>query len=71
MKRKVDVLLDQVVNLVNEVIRRMQVKSALHDLDPQVIFFIDHQAELFARVNRHGSCARSFTMLTADKLPFH
>ena len=43
-----DLLLDQVVELVDLLPRRGQVEAALHHLDPQMVLFVDHHAELLA-----------------------
>ncbi len=49
----------------------LQVQSALHDLDPQVVFFVDHQAEFLVRIDGHRPSAFRLGMLPADQLTFH
>ena len=34
-----------------------QIQAALHDLDPQMILFVDHQADLLLAVDGHAAGA--------------
>ena len=60
---------DQVVELVDLLPGGAEVEPALHDLDPQVILFVDHHADLLARVDGHAAGALGLGMLAADELP--
>ena len=42
----------------------------MHHLNAQVIFFVHHDAERFARFDQHGSRTRTFGQLAADHLTF-
>ena len=42
----------------------------MHALDAQVIFFVDHQADLLVRIDHHAAGALRFGMFAADELPF-
>ncbi len=47
----------------------LQIEPAVHDLDPQVIFLVDHQADLFAAVDGHAAGSLAFGVFAADQLP--
>ena len=47
----------------------LQVEAALHDLDPQVVFLVDHEAEFLGLVDGHGPAALAFGVLAADEVP--
>ena len=46
-----------------------EVEAALEDLDPQVILFVDHHADLLARIDDDAAGALGVGMLAADELP--
>ncbi len=58
-----------VVDAVDLLPDAVQVEAALHDLDPQVVFLVDHQAELLVPVDGHGPAALAFGVLAADQVP--
>ena len=62
--------LDQVVDAVDLLPDALQVQAALHDLDAQVVLFVDHQAELLVAVDGHGAGALALGVLAADQLAF-
>ena len=46
-----------------------QVQPAVHHLDPQMVFLVDHQADLLVAVDGHAAGALAFGVLAADQLP--
>ena len=62
-------LLDDVVDAVDLLPDAVQVQAALHDLDPQVVFLVDHEAELLGLVDGHGPAALALGVLAADQVP--
>ena len=64
-----DVLLDEVVDAVDLLPDALQVQAALHDLHAEVVFLVDHQAELLAAVDGHGAGALALGVLAADEVP--
>ncbi len=41
----------------------------MHALDAEMIFLVDHQADLLAAVDGHAAGALAFGMFAADQLP--
>ena len=64
-----DLLFDQVVDPVDSIPGRFEVEPALHHLDPQVILFVDHQAEFLVAADGHRTRAAGLGQLAADQLP--
>lgn len=63
--------LEDIVEIIHSLPCGLQVETALHDLQPKMVFFVDHDTESFLGVEDH--CARSFGFaeFVADQLPFH
>ncbi len=49
---------------------RAKVEAAFEDLDPQVVFFVDHDAHLLALIDEHRAGAIGIGVLAADELAF-
>ncbi len=64
-----DLLLDGVVDGVDLLPDALQVEAALHDLDPQMVFLVDHEAEFLGLVDGHGPAALALGLLAADEVP--
>ena len=64
-----DLLFDGVVDGVDLFPDAVQVEAALHDLDPQMVFLVDHEAEFLGLVDGHGPAALAFGVLAADEVP--
>ena len=62
---------DQIVDLVDLFPCRLQVESAVHDLDAQMIFFVHHQTELLVGIDGHAARPLPFREFTADELSFN
>ena len=60
---------DQVVELVDLLPGRVEVEAAVEHLDPQVVLFVDHHADLLARIDGDAARALGLGMLAADQLP--
>ena len=50
---------------------RVHVQTAVHALNAQMIFFVDHQANLLARIDHHAPRALRVGMFAANELPLH
>ena len=48
-----------------------QIEPAVHALDAQVVFLVDHQADLLHHIDRNAAGALRLGMLAADELPLH
>ena len=59
-----------VIQGVDSLPRRLQIESAVHHLDAQMIFLVDHHAVLLTGVNRDGTRAVRVGNLTTDQLAF-
>ena len=66
MEREIDLLGNQVVDLVNVLPGVDQVQAAVHHLDPQMIFLIDHQADLLVTVDGHAAGPFAIGVFAAD-----
>ena len=64
-----DLLLDGVVDAVDLFPDALQVEAALQDLDPQMVFLVDHEAECLVLVDGDGAAALAFGQLAADEVP--
>ncbi len=71
LKAYVTCCFDQVIDAVDLLPGRVQVQTALHHLDPQMVFLIDHQAEFLTGVNGHRPSPFGLRVLPADQLAFH
>ena len=59
------------VDFVYEFERLFQLESRTNRLHPQMIFFVDHDAERLPPVHHHGAPSALGGMLTADQVPLH
>lgn len=62
---------EQIVQFVHPFPCRGQIQSALHDLETQVVFFVDHDAEAFLGIQDDRAGSFRFAQLVADELSFH
>ena len=60
---------DLVVDKVNLLPGRPQVEAAVHALDSEMVFLVDHQADLLEPVDRDAPRSLGLGMLPADELP--
>ena len=60
---------DQRVDAVDLLPGVLQIEPAVHHLDPQVVFLVDHQADLLAAVDGHAAGPFALGVLAADQLP--
>ena len=68
MKGERHLLGDERIELIDLLPGVFQVESAVHHLDPQMIFLVDHQADLFVAVDRDAAGSLAFGVLAADQL---
>ena len=59
-----------VVDAVDAFPGAAKVQAALHHLDAQMVFLVDHHAVLFVRGDRHGAAALGVGQFPADQLAF-
>ena len=62
--------LDDIVDFIDLVPGAVEIQTRFHHLDPQVILFVDHQAQLFLGVNRDGARPVRIGMFATDQLAF-
>ncbi len=61
---------DEVIELVDLLPGGPKIETALEDLNPQVVLFVNHHAHLLALIDEHRPSAFGVGMLAADELPF-
>ena len=64
-----DFLLHEVIDPVDLLPAVIQSKSAVNDLDAQVVLLVDHQADLLLGIDGHATGALAVGVLAADELP--
>ena len=63
-------LFDHVVNGVGLLPGCVEIEPAIHNLNAEVIFFVDHQAEFFFGMDRDRPSAVTVGVLTTNQLSF-
>src|SRR4051794_20123141 len=71
MKSVRNLLADEVIDPVDLLPDGVEVEAAVHDLHPQMIFLIDHQADLLLHVDRNRAGPLAIGVLAADELPLN
>ncbi len=66
-----DTLLEQVVDLVNILPGLVEREAAAHDLKPQMIFLVDHEADGFMWSECDAAWSFGGGQLATNELPFH
>ena len=69
MKSVIHLFGNQVVDPINLLPSGLHVEPAVHALDAQMIFLVDHQTDLLVRIDDHAAGPLGFGMFPADKLP--
>ena len=64
-----DLLLDRVINRVDLLPGLVKLQAAAHDLNPQMILLVDHQAERLLRIDIDAPRPVGLRQLAADELP--
>jgi hypothetical protein len=70
MEREINPTFQPVVQFIDEFPNFLQVKPTGDGLNPEVILFVDHDAETFISVNNHRPGTVRFSDFPADELPF-
>ena len=68
MKSKIQMLLNQIVKAVDMLPGAFQIVAAFHDLDAQMIFFVDHQTDALGVIDCHGASSVGIGVFATDQL---